>query len=218
MSKKLVVWGASSHAMVVADVIRLQGHYEIVGFLDSINPERVGTEFCGASILGGEEQLDVLLQQGIAYLIVGIGSGRTRLRLADLVFSKGYKLATAIHPRASVATEVTIGAGTVILAGAVINPGAKLGENVLVLTCASVEHECEIEDGVTISGGVQLGGRVTVERAATVEIGATVARGIRIGQESVVGAGAVVLHDVPSNVLAYGTPAKVIRKISGYDY
>src|SRR6266850_193052 len=74
MNKKLVVWGASSHALVVADVIRLQGDYEIVGFLDSINPERVGTEFCGASILGGEEQLDVLLQQGVAYLIVGIGS------------------------------------------------------------------------------------------------------------------------------------------------
>src|SRR5258708_5540212 len=129
MRRKLVIWGASSHALVVADIIRLVSDYEIVGFLDNVNPERARTEFCGAPILGGEEQLDVLLKQGIEHLILGIGNGRVRLRLADLVRSKGYWLATAIHPQTVIAADVTIGAGTVIVAGVVVNPGAKLGEN-----------------------------------------------------------------------------------------
>jgi UDP-N-acetylbacillosamine N-acetyltransferase len=218
MREKIVIWGASSQALIIADIIRSQDVYEIVGLLDSVNPERAGTEFLGAPILGGEEQLDVLLRQGVKHLIVGVGSGHARLRLADSARSHGYQLATTIHPRAIIAGDVTVGAGTVIMAGVVINPGANLGDNVIVSTCASVEHECTIAEGVTISAGVHMGGRVRIGRAATVEIGATIARRISIGGGSVVGAGSVVLHDIPDGVLAYGTPARVIRTISGYDY
>jgi acetyltransferase EpsM len=49
------------------------------------------------------------------------------------------------------------------VAGAVINPGVKLGENVIVNTCASVDHECVIEDGAHICPGVHLGGKVSVD-------------------------------------------------------
>lgn len=218
MNEKLVIWGASSHALVMADIIRLLGGYEIVGFLDSVNPERAGADFCGAPILGGAEQLDLLLTQGVRHLIVGVGTGTARLRLAASARDKGYRLITAIHPRATVAGDVLVGAGTVILAGAVVNPGARLGENVIIETCASVEHECTISDGAMISAGVHLGGRVEVGQKATVEIGATVARRLRIGVGSVVGAGSVVLRDVPDGVLAYGSPARVIREIGDYNY
>lgn len=218
MREKIVIWGASSQALIIADIIRSQDLYEIVGFLDNVSPERVGTDFLGAPILGGDEQLEVLARQGVKHLILGVGTSRARLRLADSVRSHGYQLATAIHPRAIVAAHVPIGAGTVVMAGVVINPGAKLGDNVVISTCASVEHECTIAEGVTISAGVHMGGRVRIERAATVEIGAIIARRIRIGAGSVIGAGSIVLHDIPDGVLAYGAPARVIRTISGYDY
>jgi UDP-N-acetylbacillosamine N-acetyltransferase len=218
MREKLVIWGAASQALIVADIIRLREQYEIAGFLDSVNPERAQTEFCGASILGGEEQLDDLLQQGVKHLICAIGIGRVRLQLTELARAKGFQLATAIHPQAVIAAGVPIGAGTVIMAGSVVNPYARLGENVVIATCASVEHECTIEDAVWINAGVHLGGRVIVERAATVEIGATVAGRLRIGADSVVGAGSVVLDNIPARVLAYGTPAKVIREIAKPTY
>jgi sugar O-acyltransferase (sialic acid O-acetyltransferase NeuD family) len=216
--EKLVIWGAASQALIVADIIRLWDRYEIVGFLDSVNPERAQTEFCGAPVLGGKEQLDNLLQQGVKYLICAIGIGRARLQLAELARSKGFQLATAIHPQTVIAPAVPIGAGTVTMAGSIVNPGAILGENVVIATGASVEHECTIEDGVWIGAGVHLGGGVAVGMAATVEIGATVAGRLRIGAESVIGAGSVVLHSIPNHVLAYGTPARVVREITSYRY
>ncbi|HEY6392387.1 MAG TPA: acetyltransferase [Bryobacteraceae bacterium] len=213
MREKLVIWGAGSTAMIVADTIRLQDQYQISGFLDSINPERAQTEFCGASVLGGEEQLPGLLQQGVTHVICAISIGRARLQLTGLARAKGFQLATAIHPHTVIASGVPIGAGTIIMAGAVVMPGSRLGENVIVSTCASVDHECIIADGAWINAGAHLGGRVIVGQAATVEIGTIVGGGIRIGADSLVGAGSLVLEDIPAGVLAYGRPAKVIRKI-----
>jgi sugar O-acyltransferase (sialic acid O-acetyltransferase NeuD family) len=218
MREKLVIWGAGSTALIVADMIRLRDQYEISGFLDSVNPERAQTKFCGASILGGEEQLDDLLQQGVNHVICAISVGRARLQLTERARAKGFQLAAAIHPQAVIASGVPIGAGTFIMAGAVVMPGSRLGENVMISTCASVDHECVIADGVWINFGAHLGGRVIVEQAAIVQLGALVAGRLRIGADSVVGAGSLVLHDIPNGVLAYGTPAKVIRKLPVDDH
>jgi UDP-N-acetylbacillosamine N-acetyltransferase len=211
--QKLVIWGASGHALVVADIIRLRGDYEIVGFLDDVNPERHDTDFGSARILGGQEQLDILQQMGVKYLIFGFGNCDKRLELSELVRAKGFHLASAIHPQAAIAKDVQIGSGTVIAAGAVVNPGSKVGENVIISTCASVDHECVVEDGAHICPGVHLGGAVTIGRGAWIGIGATVKDKVRIGRHSLIGAGAVVLDDIPDGVVAYGVPAKVTRRI-----
>ncbi len=211
MQTKLVLWGASSHAIVIADIIRLRGDYEIVGFLDDINLHRHKTEFCGATILGGREQLDTLKDQNVRHLLMALGNNRGRLRLSQLARTKGFALATAIHPMTAIAADAQVGEGTVIMAGAVVNSGARIGENAIINTLAGVEHECVIQDGVHVSAGARLGGNVTVGLATTIEIGATVGAHVIIGADSVIGAGAVVLKDIPDGVLAYGIPARVIR-------
>lgn len=198
--------------MVVADIVRLCGEYEIVGFLDDVNLDRHGTEFYGATLLGGQEQLDKLLQGGIKKIIFGFGNVEARLRLSRLARQKGFDLVTAIHPRAIIANDAIIGAGSVIVAGAVINPAVKLGENVIVNTCASVDHECVVEDGVHICPGVRLGARVSVGRASWIGIGTTVKDHVTIGASSFIGAGSVVVNDIPGNVVAYGVPARVVRR------
>jgi len=218
MQRKLVIWGASGHALVVADIIRLRGEYSIIGFLDDVNLDRHGTEFRGIPILGGKEQLDDLQRVGVKDLIFGFGNCEARLRLSVLVRAKGFDLVTAIHPRATIAVDVPIRPGTVVAAGAVISPGATIGENVIINTCASVDHECIVEDGAHICPGVHLGGRVSVGRAAWIGIGATVRDRVRVGQRSLIGAGSVVLDDVPDGVVAYGVPARVIRKVPPNDH
>lgn len=213
-SNKLVIWGAGGHAIVVADIIRLRGDYEIIGFLDDVNPVRYNTDFCGVPILGGQEQLDILRRRGVDCLILAFGDCQARLRLSELVREKGFYLATAIHPQAIVAADVQVGPGTVIAAGAVVNPGGKIGENVIINTCASVDHNCIVEDGAHIAPGAHLAGKVIVGCAARIGIGAIITEHVRIGAGSVIGAGAVVLNDIPENIVAYGVPAKVIRKIA----
>jgi len=213
MVLKLLIWGASGHALVVADIIRLQRIYEIIGFLDNVNPQHHGENFCGLPILGGQEQLDICKDKGIEYIIFGFGDCQARLKFSDLVRGKGFSLATAIHPNAIIAADVKVPPGTVITAGAVVNPGVRIGQNVIINTCASVDHECVIEDGAHICPGVRLAGRVTVGRAAWVGIGATVKDRVRIGAGALIGAGAVVINDIPDGVVAYGVPARVISKI-----
>lgn len=217
MKEDLVVWGASSHALVVADIIRATGKYEIVGFLDEVNPERAGQEFCGARILGGREQLDAIMQRGIRHLFFGLGNNAARLKLAEVARAKGFQLATAIHPTASIATSAIVGAGTLISPHASINPEVRIGENVIFLSAVAIGHESVIEDGAQLSSGVRLGGQAQVGRAATLELGAIVGKGVRIGAGSMVGAGSVVLRDIPDGVLAYGSPARVIREITAHD-
>jgi UDP-N-acetylbacillosamine N-acetyltransferase len=212
MMEPIAIWGASGHAMVVADIIRLRGKYRLAGFLDSVNPQRHHTLFDGAEILGGEEQLGEMQAKGIRQVIVAIGDCEARLRCAELARSKGFELVSAIHPSAVIASNVKIGAGTVVAASAVINPGSRIGENVIINTAATIDHECLIGDGAHISPGTHLAGKVTVGRGAWIGIGACVIQGISIGSASVIGAGAVVVKDIPDNVLAYGNPATVKTK------
>jgi UDP-N-acetylbacillosamine N-acetyltransferase len=211
--KKVVLWGASNTALVVADIIRLQGEYELVGFLDDINPERRDETFCGAPVLGGREQLELLKARDVSHIMLAFSNNRARLTLAAIARAKGYQLASAVHPRAVIASDVRIGAGTAVMGGVVIDAGTVVGENALINTGAIVNHGCNIQDGAHVNAGSLLGGKVIVGKAATIEIGAIVGGHLRVGADAVVGAGSVVLKDVPEGVLAYGVPAKVIRRI-----
>lgn len=208
----LAVWGTSGHALVVADIVRLMG-FEIAGFLDDfILPSRQGM-IHGLPHLGGKDNVQALIEVGINKVVLAFGHCNARLNLSAIARDVGLDLVTAIHPKAVIASDVLVGDGSVIVAGAVINPGTQICENAIINTCASVDHECLIGDGAHIGPGAHLGGRVIVERAAWVGIGATIKDRVRIGANSIVGAGAVVLNDVPKDSVVFGVPARVVRPV-----
>ena len=213
MQPKSVIWGAGSQARVVADIIGIRGDYELAGFLDDINPQRHGTPFCGATILGGNEQLEMLRSDGVQDVTLGIGNSEARLRMAELVVAKGLALATAIHPAAIIAHDVSIGPGTVIKAGAIIDTAVNIGANVIIGAGATVAHGCSVADGSRLSGGVNLGGKVRIGRGAWLGVGVSVKDRIAIGAGSLVGVGAAVISDIPPGVVAYGVPARVVRTV-----
>ena len=79
-------------------------------------------------------------------------------------------------------------------------------------TGASVDHDCDIGDGVQLAPGVVLGGRVHIDSLSFVGIGATIINRIVVGRNCLIGAGAVVVRDIPDHSVAYGVPARVIRQ------
>jgi acetyltransferase EpsM len=214
MTAPLVVVGAGGHARVVADIVRLLGRYSIVGYLDDVNPGRRGTSWNGATILGGLDQLATLRASGVQAAVVAIGDCEARLRTAGRLADAGFDLPVFCHPHAVAAADAEIDAGTVLVAGAVVNPGARVGAHVIVNTSASVDHDCVIGDGVHIACGARLGGGVQVGRGSWIGLSAAVKDHVRIGAGTVIGAGALVLDDVPDGVIAYGVPAKVIRHVT----
>jgi UDP-N-acetylbacillosamine N-acetyltransferase len=213
----IVIWGTSGHARVVADILRQTNAYRIHGFLDNVNPGLRGSSFLGAPVLGGTEALDTLLAIGVRHLILAFGDCRARLRLSAQIQRSGFELGEAIHPRAVIASDVQVAPGAVIAAGAVVNPGSILGESVIINTLASVDHECVIGNGAHISPGVNLAGRVTVGMGTWIGIGAKIIDGIKVGNGAMIGAGAVVTSDIPDHVLAFGVPARVIRKLVAHE-
>jgi acetyltransferase EpsM len=209
---KLVVWGASGHALVIADVIRQLGTYDLVGFLDDVNSERRWLPRHGARVLGGREQIPGLLEAGVQSVIIGVGDCEARLRLADVARAAGLSLATAVHPRATLAGDVEVGRGTLVCAGVIVQPGSSIGENAILNTAATVDHECIIHDGAHVGPGAHLGGNVVVGRGAWVGIGAIVSNDVSIGARAVLGAGSVLVRDLPAAVVAFGVPATVRRE------
>jgi acetyltransferase EpsM len=142
-----------------------------------------------------------------------MGNNKERLLLGDKLEADGLKFGNAIHNSTVIMESGEIGGGCMLLAHTVVNTGAKLGKHVIVNTGAIVEHDSIIKDGVQLGPGVSMGGRVVVEKSAFIGTGAVLAPRIRVGEGTVVGAGSVVVKDLPPSVLAYGVPARLIREI-----
>jgi sugar O-acyltransferase (sialic acid O-acetyltransferase NeuD family) len=210
---RLLVYGAGGHAKVVIDIIERAGQYDIAGLLDD-DQALHGQEVFGYRVLGALEQLDGDRNQG-CHLIVALGSNELRLHVSDLVGKAGYGFATAVHPSAQIARGVSIGPGTVVMAGAVINSDSILGQHVVVNTGASVDHDCSLGDFSQVAPGAHLAGNVTLDTMAYVGIGASVIPGVRIGAGAMIGAGAAVVRDIPEGVTAVGVPARVVRRPAG---
>jgi sugar O-acyltransferase (sialic acid O-acetyltransferase NeuD family) len=212
VANRVIIWGASAHSRVVADILRADGQAEIAGFIDDVTPERAGEIFDGAPILGGREALAAALQRGVDKIILAFGDCDGRLAAARVARELGFDFVSARHPAAIVAGSARIGTGTVIAANAVVNVHAVIGDHVIVNTSASIDHDCVVGNGAHISPGARLGGSVKIGEAAWVGIGAVVSDHRTVGERSIIGAGAVVVRDVPPGVIAYGVPARVMRR------
>ncbi|HVE72398.1 MAG TPA: acetyltransferase [Thermoanaerobaculia bacterium] len=140
-------------------------------------------------------------------VLVAIGDNRARRAITERLGDEQH--ATAIHPFTSIARTATIGAGTMISAGAIVAPRAILGRGVLLNTKASVDHDTVVGDFAHIAPGATIGGRCRIGDDAFIGPGATIASGVSIGARTVVGAGSVVLRDLPDDVTAFGVPARV---------
>lgn len=201
MVQNVVIIGASGHGKVIADIIEKSGDV-VVGFLD--DDTTLPETFLGYPVLGTVDEYRNLLQY---QFVIAIGNAAIRERIMKQMDIQ-VEWYTAIHPSAIIGRDVAIGEGTVIMAGAVINPYTTLGKGVIVNTCASVDHDNVIEDYAHISVGSHLAGTVHVGARTWIGIGATVSNNVSICEDCMIGAGAVVVKDIEEAGTYVGVPIR----------
>ena len=196
----MIIYGASGHGLVIKEILERCGYSNIRFVDDAEKPNWIG------GLVLPPHEID---EFGKLTCILAIGKNDVRKRIS---ISLGGIFISAVHPLAILAIDPkTIGEGTVVMAGVIVNPATYIGRHVILNTSASVDHECVIGDYVHISPNATLCGNVVVGEGAHIGAGATVIQGIRIGQWATVGAGAVVIRDVPDYAVVVGNPARILR-------
>jgi UDP-N-acetylbacillosamine N-acetyltransferase len=207
---RLLIWGASGHGKVVAEVARSSG-FSILGFLDD-DSTRWGVTWQGAVVLGGAAW--IRNQTHLNAVVIAVGDNRERARLQLEVEKLGLQLPSLCHPTAVVSSNSRVGPGTVVCPLAVINPDAEVGRGVIINTGALIEHDCRVADFAHLSPNATLGGGVCIGMRTHVGLGASVLPGIHIGDDAVVGAGAVVTRSVDRGAIVLGVPARSRKGVS----
>lgn len=190
----MILYGASGHGKVIAEILRENAVEDIVFWDDNqdacIENEKVSLP----------DSPDSKTE-----LIVTVGLNHIRHDIARSVNSATF--GTAIHSKAIISKSSKIGAGSVVMAMAVINASAILGSHVIVNTGAIIEHDCIIDDFVHVSPGATVCGGVRIGEGTWIGAGATVKNGVTIGKWAIIAMGAVVISDVPDNAVYAGVPA-----------
>lgn len=209
--RRILILGAGGHAKVVIDIVETAGLGMIVGILDD-DARKHGLEVFGYKVVGGREALNGLLLDGPLHGIAAIGDNRRRQGAADWFVGSGGRLLSAVHPRACIARSATIGNGSVVMAGAVINADAAIGSNTIVNTGAIIEHDCRVGDHVHLAPASVLCGGVSIGGGSLVGVGVKIIPGVQVGKWATLGAGAVVLASIPDGATAVGVPAVIRRE------
>ena len=210
--KNIVLIGGGNQAHYTIDIIEKEGKYNIVGIIDSIH--EIGSDRFGYKILGRQENVSQLIEEyNIEGGVISIGDNWSRYYVYNQIKTlfPNFQFVNAIHPSVVIGNNVKLGVGIVAMAGCIFNPKSQIGDFTFFATGAQIEHDCQIGDFASISAGSVTGGYVKLGKFSAITLGVTVVDRLEIGENTVVGSGSVVTKSLPDNVLAYGSPAKVMR-------
>ena len=200
LNNPVYLYGAGGHAKVILDL--LKSNDITVSEIFDDNPAI--ESFMGIPVSHGNI---------CSPLIISIGNNQIRKIIAERIdrdiFSSFQYDKTAI-----ISDCASIEKGTVVMQGAIVQSSVKIGKHCIINTGASIDHDCRIQDYVHIAPGSTLCGNVAVGEGTFIGAGTVVIPNIKIGKWAVIGAGSVVTHDIPDNVVAYGSPCKIRRKES----
>jgi sugar O-acyltransferase (sialic acid O-acetyltransferase NeuD family) len=164
--KNLILIGGGGHCKSCIDVIEQTGLFTIDGILDV--KEKVGQSILGYSVIGTDDEIEKYAAQGNSFLIT-VGHMRSpdlRIRIYDRLQNAGADIPVIVSPKAHVSQHAFVGAGTIVLNGAIVNADAKVGVNCIINSRALVEHDAKVGDHCHISTGAILnGGAVVGERS-----------------------------------------------------
>lgn len=211
--KDLIIIGASGFGREVAWLVerinKKEPTWNLLGFLDD-NKEIQGDTINGYNVLG---KTDSIAEYKEAYFVCAVGASKTRKKIIDKIrtIKSDVKYATLIDPSVERSDLVNIGEGTIICAHTILTVNIEIGSHVIINLDCTVGHDAILKDYVTLYPSVNVSGITKIGHCSELGTGMQIIQGKTVGDNSIVGAGSVVVKDIPDNCTAVGSPAKPIK-------
>ena len=186
--------------------------YKVLGFVDD-DKSKWNTMIHNFPVVGGVDWFSKKKAFRVS-CVVAVGDSKIRQKIVRKLEKMNVKFETIIHPSVICSKNVSIGEGTVIQAGNIITVDIEIGNYVHMNIDCTIGHDSKIKDFVTINPGTHISGNNLIQTGAYIGTGAISIQGIRIGKWSTIGAGTVLIDDVPDHSLYVGVPGKFKKKLN----
>lgn len=209
--KDIVIIGAGGFgrevAWLIEDINKQSNQWNFRGFIDE-NIANHGKVLNGFEILGGLEWFNK--NQDI-YYVCATGNPKVKKEIIEKCRKYRVKAATLVHPSVIMWDKNVVGEGSIICASNIITVNINIGNHVILNLDCTIGHDSIIQDYCTILPGVNISGNVTIESGCEIGTGSAIIQGISIGANTILGAGSVLIKDLPESCTAVGVPAKIIK-------
>ncbi|MGI6226031.1 MAG: acetyltransferase [Peptococcales bacterium] len=145
-------------------------------------------------------------------VIIAIGEPSVRAILYERVKNNGYNVTSIIHSTAILSSTSIIGEGTYIGPYSFVSSDASVGKNIIIQPHAMIGHDVSIGDSSVISTNVVLAGNCSIGTRSFIALNVSVEQKIHVGDDTIIGMASCVNRDIPSDVIAMGYPARVLKK------
>ena len=144
-------------------------------------------------------------------MTLGVYQPSHKIKIVETLNPDFNKFMSIIHDGLDISYTSKLGRGVLINSKVSIAAHTTIGDFVSINRHVSIGHHTNIGDYCSINPGVNIAGNVTIGEGTTIGMGTNILHTVKIGKNSIIGAGSVVTKDIPDNVIAYGSPCKVIR-------
>jgi len=195
-NNKLIIVGAGGHAAACVDAIESQRQYQIEGFIGKV--DQVGEVCLGYPVLGSDVDL-VRYRDRVHFALVAVGGISDPMHRASMIKNVsdiGFQAPTVIAGTAYVSRSASVGNGTVLMHGVVVNARAKIGNHCIVNTKSLIEHDAKVADYSHLSTGVIINGGVLVGKSSFIGSGVMIREDVTIGENCFVGMGQSIVSNI----------------------
>jgi sugar O-acyltransferase (sialic acid O-acetyltransferase NeuD family) len=208
--KDIVIIGAGGFgrevAWLIEDINKVNNEWNIIGFVDD-NEDIQGKEINGYKVVGNIEWL----KSQELNVVNAIGDPIVKKRIMERIKDSKNSYPILIHPSVIYSNRVSFGEGSIICAGSIITVNIEIGKHVIINLDCTIGHDAILGDFTTVLPSVNVSGFVRTGECVNIGTGSAIIQGVTIGANTVIGAGAVVVKELPSNCTAVGAPAKPIK-------